>query len=152
MRKNHLKSWINYFIIAILSVVFYSCSTQKDKFLNRNYLKATSKFNGYFNGKESLKEAVAKLEKSYQEDYNNLLPTTILGDQKLAQKIYPQLNRTIDKARLIIERHSMEIKGEERNKWIDDSYFLRLKLLLLLHPLSRRGQVIHSKSSPLSWK
>ena len=129
VRKKHLKSCINYFIIAILSVVFYSCSTQKDKFLNRNYHKATSKFNGYFNGKESLKEALAKLEKSYQEDYNNLLPTTILGDQKQAQKIYPQLNRTIDKADLIIERHSMEIKGEEKNKWIDDSYFLIGKAL-----------------------
>ena len=109
--------------------MFYSCSTQKDKFLNRNYHKATSKFNGYFNGKESLKEAIAKLEKSYQEDYNNLLPTTILGDQKQAQKIYPQLNRTIDKAGLIIERHSMEIKGDEKNKWIDDSYFLIGKAL-----------------------
>ena len=109
--------------------MLYSCSTQKDKFLNRNYHKATSKFNGYFNGKESLKEAIAKLEKSYQEDYNNLLPTTILGDQKQAQKIYPQLNRTIDKADLIIERHSMEIKGEEKNKWIDDSYFLIGKAL-----------------------
>ena len=109
--------------------MLYSCSTQKDKFLNRNYHKATSKFNGYFNGKESLKEAIAKLEKSYQEDYNNLLPTTILGDQKQAQKIYPQLNRTIDKAGLIIERHSMEIKGEEKNKWIDDSYFLIGKAL-----------------------
>ncbi|MDG2164564.1 MAG: tetratricopeptide repeat protein [Flavobacteriales bacterium] len=129
MRKKHLKSCINYFIIAILSVVLYSCSTQKDKFLNRNYHKATSKFNGYFNGKESLKEAIAKLEKSYQEDYNNLLPTTILGDQKQAQKIYPQLNRTIDKAGLIIERHSMEIKGDEKNKWIDDSYFLIGKAL-----------------------
>lgn len=129
VRKKHLKSCINYFIIAILSVGFYSCSTQKDKFLNRNYHKATSKFNGYFNGKESLKEAIAKLEKSYQEDYNNLLPTSILGDQKQAQKIYQQLNRTIDKAGLIIERHSMEIKGDEKNKWIDDSYFLIGKAL-----------------------
>ena len=118
MRKKHLKFCINYFIIAIFSVVFYSCSTQKDKFLNRSYHKTTAKFNGYFNGKESLKEAISKLEKTYQEDYNNLLPTTILGDQKQAQKIYPQLNRTIDKASLVIERHSMEIKRKEKNKWI----------------------------------
>ena len=129
MEKKHLKFCVNYFIIAILSVVLYSCSTQKDKFLNRSYHKTTSKFNGYFNGKESLKEAISKLEKTYQEDYNNLLPTTILGDQKQAQKIYPQLNRTIDKASLVIERHSMEIKGEEKNKWVDDSYFLIGKAL-----------------------
>ena len=129
MEKNLLKSYFNYFVIAVLSVVLYSCSTQKDKFLNRSYHKATSKFNGYFNGKVSLKEAVTKLEKTYQEDFNNLLPTTILGDQKQAQKIYPQLNRTIDKASLVIERHSMEIKRKEKNKWIDDSYFLIGKAL-----------------------
>ena len=67
MEKNLLKSYFNYFVIAILSVVLYSCSTQKDKFLNRSYHKATSKFNGYFNGKVSLKEAVTKLEKTYQD-------------------------------------------------------------------------------------
>ena len=116
MEKNLLKSYFNYFVIVTLSVVLYACSTQKDKFLNRSYHKATSKFNGYFNGKVSLKEAIAKLEKTYQEDFNNLLPTTILGDQKQAQKIYPQLNRTIDKAGLVIERHSMEIKSKEKNK------------------------------------
>ena len=129
MEKKHLKLCVNYLIIAILSVLLYSCSTQKDKFLNRTYHKTTSKFNGYFNGKESLKEAISKLEKTYQEDYNNLLPTTILGDQKQAQKIYPQLNRTIDKASLVIERHSMEIRGKEKNKWVDDSYFLIGKAL-----------------------
>ena len=129
MEKNLLKSYFNYFVIAILSVVLYSCSTQKDKFLNRSYHKATSKFNGYFNGKVSLKEAITKLERTYQEDFNNLLPTTILGDQKQAQKIYPQLNRTIEKASLVIERHSMEIKRKEKNKWIDDSYFLIGKAL-----------------------
>ena len=113
----------------MLSVVLYSCSTQKDKFLNRSYHRATTKFNGYFNSKESLKNAIAKLEKTYQEDFNNILPTTILGDQKQAQKIFPQLNLTIEKAGLAIERHTMEIKGTEKNKWIDDCYFLIGKAL-----------------------
>ena len=130
MRKDsHLKIRYTYLLIAILSLVAFSCSTQKDKFLNRTYHRTTAKFNGYFNGKESLKEAVIKLEKNHQEDYNSLLPTTILGDQKQAQKIFPQLNRTIDKAALVVEYHSMEMKGVEKNKWIDDSYFLMGKAL-----------------------
>ena len=36
--EKSLKSCVNYFIIAILGVL-YSCSTQKDKFLNRSYTK-----------------------------------------------------------------------------------------------------------------
>ena len=118
-----------YLLITILSLVLFSCSTQKDRFLNRTYHRTTAKYNGYFNGKESLKEAIIKLERNYKEDYNSLLPTTILGDQKQAQKIFPQLNRTIDKAALVVEYHSMEIKNVERNKWVDDSYFLMGKAL-----------------------
>jgi len=125
----YLKTRFTYLLIVLISILVYSCSTQKDKFLNRSFHRTTAKFNGYFNANESLKEAVTKLEKTYQEDYNSLLPTTILGDQKQAQKIYPQLNRTIDKAALVVEYHSMEIKGEEKNKWIDDSYFLMGKAL-----------------------
>ena len=106
-----------------------ACSTQKDRFLNRSFHRTTSKYNGYFNAQESLKQALAKLEKSHQEDYNNLLPTRILGTQKQAQKIYPALNRTIDKAALVVEFHSMEIKGEEKNKWIEACYLLMGKAL-----------------------
>ena len=130
MRKaNHLKPRHTYLLITILSLVAFSCSTQKDRFLNRTYHRTTAKYNGYFNSKESLREAVIKLEKNHQEDYNSLLPTTILGDQKQAQKIFPQLNRTIEKAALVVEYHSMEIKNAEKNKWVDDSYFLMGKAL-----------------------
>ena len=124
MKKTHLKIPVAYLLIALFCLGLSSCSTQKDKLLNRTYHRTTTKYNGYFNGKESLKEALSKLEKTYQEDYSNLLPTSILGDQKQAQKIFPQLNRTIDKAGLTIKHHSMEIKREEKNKWIDDCYFL----------------------------
>ena len=124
-----MKNRITYFLLAFLSVVILSCSTQKDKFLNRTYHSTAARYNGYFNAEVSFNEGVSKLEKIYLEDYSNLLPTTILGDQKQAQKIFPQLNRTIEKCGLVIEYHSMEIKGEEKNKWIDDSYFLMGKAL-----------------------
>lgn len=129
VNKNRLKNKITYSLLGIFSILLFSCSPQKDKFLNRTYHKTTAKFNGYFNAKESLKEGVSKLERTHQEDYNTLLPTTILGDEKQAQKIFPQLNRTIDKAALVVEYHSMDIKGQEKNKWIDDSYFLMGKAL-----------------------
>lgn len=107
----------------------YSCSTQKDKFLNRAFHRTTAKYNGYFNAKESLKEGVRKLETSVHEDYTTLLPTSILGDQRQAQKAFPQFNRVIDKAAMVVEYHSMVIKGKEKNKWIDDNYFLMGKAM-----------------------
>ncbi|MDG1849878.1 MAG: tetratricopeptide repeat protein [Flavobacteriales bacterium] len=124
-----MKTHSTYLFLLLFCLVVSSCSTQKDRFLNRAFHRTTSKYNGYFNAKESFKGAVTKLEKSHQEDYNNILPTTILGDQKQAQKIYPALNRTIDKAALVVEYHSMEVKGKEKNKWIDDCYLLMGKAL-----------------------
>lgn len=132
-----MKTRLTYLLLVIVAAVTYSCSTQKDKFLNRAYHRTTAKFNGYFNAKESLKEGLEKLKKTYPEDYNSILPTTILGDAKQAQKIFPQLNRTIDKAALVVEYHSMEIKGEEKNKWVDDSYFLIGKALFFKHEYGR---------------
>ena len=124
-----MKNLFTYISVLLIAVSLYSCSTSKDRFLNRAFHRTAAHYNGYFNGVESLKEGVAKLEKNHQEDYSALLPTTILGDSKQAQKIFPQLNRVIDKAALVVEYHSMEIKGIEKNKWIDDSYFLMGKAL-----------------------
>lgn len=129
------------FLSLFLSLLIYSCSTQKDKFLNRTYHKTATNYNGYFNAKESFKEAVLKLENTHQENYNNILPTTILGDQKQAQKIYPQLNRAIDKGTAVIEHHSMEIKGSEKNKWIDDCYFLIGKALFYKQEYSKAVEI-----------
>ena len=124
-----MKNLFTYLSVLLITVFLYSCSTSKDRFLNRAFHRTAAHYNGYFNGVESLKEGVAKLEKNHQEDYSTLLPTSILGDSKQAQKVFPQLNRVIDKAALVVEYHSMEIKGTEKNKWIDDSYFLMGKAL-----------------------
>jgi len=124
-----LKTHSTYVFLLLFCLVLGSCSTQKDRFLNRAFHRTTSKYNGYFNAKESFKGALTKLEKSHQEDYNTILPTSILGSQKQAQKIYPALNRVIDKAALVVEYHSMEVKGKEKNKWIDDCYLLMGKAL-----------------------
>lgn len=119
-----MKTRSKYIFLLLFCLLASACSTQKDRFLNRSFHRTTSKYNGYFNAKESLKQALTKLEKSHQENYNSILPTTILGDQKQAQKIYPALNRTLEKAALVIEFHSMEIKGKEKNKWIEACYLL----------------------------
>ncbi len=124
-----MKNLLTYLSVLLIAVSLYSCSTSKDRFLNRAYHRTAAHYNGYFNGVESLKEALLKLEKNHNEDYSSLLPTTVLGDAKQAQKIFPQLNRVIDKAANVVEFHSMDFRGVEKNKWIDDSYFLMGKAL-----------------------
>ena len=63
-------------LLLLISLVFISsCSTKKKAFTNRKYHNITAKYNGYFNGKESLKYGIKKLEKVHTEDYSLILPT-----------------------------------------------------------------------------
>lgn len=118
--KHHIK-----FIAPLLfALVLVACSTEKDKFVNREYHKLTAHYNGYFNGNQSFREGVEKLENSVIDDYENVLPVYILGTPEDAKMIYSQMDRAIEKATVVIRRHSMVIKGEEKNQWIDDNYLL----------------------------
>jgi len=55
---------IGYFIIAII-LVLVSCSTKKDKFLNRNFQALNTKYNVLFNGQMAYEEAKLSLDKSH---------------------------------------------------------------------------------------
>ena len=63
-----------YIHILLLFLITSSCSTKKKTFLHRKYHDITARYNGYFNGKESLKYGIQKLEKSHKDDYSNILP------------------------------------------------------------------------------
>jgi len=100
------------------------CSKKKDTFLSRSYHKTTARFNGYFNAKEIMKENEAKLRTNHKDDYSQLLPIFIYPDEKKSQAMFPDMDKIIEKCSQVIDRHSMYIRRDEKNRWIDDSYFL----------------------------
>lgn len=120
------KATISVLIIGILFLLT-GCSTKKNTFTRRAYHNLTAHYNGYFNGNESMKEGVAALEKAHVDDYTTVLPIYKLGNQKNASAIFPQMDRAYKKASLMIQRHSIFIKGEEYCKWIDDCYLMVAK-------------------------
>ena len=61
------------FFLTVFAVIF-SCSTRKNKFLNRNFHATTSKYNILFNGKESFKQGIAAINEKYEDDYWLQLP------------------------------------------------------------------------------
>lgn len=101
-----------------------SCSVKKDTWSSRTYHAVTTRYNVYFNGRESHRQAVLRLETDHKEDFTQILPIFIYGDEAAAKSIYPDEDICIEKCSKAIDRHSMEIKGKQLNKWIDDSYFL----------------------------
>ncbi|MBO6118124.1 MAG: hypothetical protein J6P44_06220 [Bacteroidales bacterium] len=111
--------------------VIVGCSTQKDKWQNRKYHQITAHYNALFNGKESYKQAVKTVEDNYKDDFTRILPIIKIPDEKTAQMIKSNTDRAIEKSSKTIKKHSMRIKGMEKNPEIDDAYLLIGKSCLL---------------------
>lgn len=103
---------------------FYSCSPKRNTFARRAYHNLTSHYNVYWNGNESIKNALRYIEKNSADNYNDILPVFQYGTSQQIASINADLDRSQEKASKTIQKHSMRFKGQEYVKWIDDSYLL----------------------------
>ena len=120
LNTHHTNTLILLFLLLIIS----SCSTKKKAWTNRQYHNTTAKFNGYFNGGESIKAGVRKLHSGNIDDFTTTIRVFPTGDLKKTKKIHSYMDRAIKKGSVVIQRHSTKIKGKEYCKWIDDNYLL----------------------------
>ena len=120
LRTHHIKRVILLSILLVIS----SCSTKKKSWVNRQYHNTTAKFNGYFNGNESVRLGVKKLHAKHIDDFTDILSVYPTGDLKKSKKTHSYMDKAIKKGSIVIQRHSMKIKGKEYCKWIDDNYFM----------------------------
>ncbi|MHC1708469.1 MAG: tetratricopeptide repeat protein [Bacteroidales bacterium] len=124
MINKHLYNSLLFIGLISVLVLFNSCSTKKNTFTRRTYHNLTSHYNGYFNGKEALKDAQAELSRIALDNYSKILPVVNYGAKENISSITPNLDRAIAKASLVISRHSIYIKNVEYVNWIDDAYLL----------------------------
>jgi tetratricopeptide (TPR) repeat protein len=108
----------------ILILFFAGCSTQKNTFLNRNYHSITTLYNGYFNARESYRDGLRRLSNMHEDNYENVLSIFKYGSEQQMGSISGNMDVAYQKASTAIRRHSMNIRGVEYNRWIDDSYYL----------------------------
>jgi tetratricopeptide (TPR) repeat protein len=110
--------------LAVLLLFSAGCSTKKKSWVNRQFHNTTAKYNGYFNGNESIKRGIKKLEESFVDDYTTILPVFKTGDLKKSKNTHSYMDKAIKKGSIVIQKHSMKIKGKEYCKWIDDNYLM----------------------------
>ncbi len=111
--------------LPVLAVsVMVACSTNKDAFLNRTFHSLVSRDNGWFNANEKLKETVAAMQKAHVDDYDQVLTIFVDGTDEESKAMVPDLDVCIEKCSTVIDRNSMEFDGKEKNKWIDDAWFV----------------------------
>ena len=111
-------------ILLVLLLLLSSCSTKKKSWVNRQYHNTSAKYNGYFNGNESLKLGVLKIHESHKDDYTTVLNVFPEINLEGSKKTHSYMDKAIQKGSIVIQRHSMKIGGKEYCKWIDDNYLM----------------------------
>ncbi len=117
---------LSFFLISLMFIIS-SCSTTRDNFFSRTYHQTTAKYNGYFNAKEGVKTGLKKIKQAHKENYQKILPINQINQIEITGQVFPNMDRAVEKTTKVITRHSMEINNKEKNKWIDDNYFLMAK-------------------------
>lgn len=101
----------------LCGVLVFSCTSQKNTFVNRLYHNTTARFNAYYLAKEKMKELDRKIMEEYEEDFSQILPVfypldsaVIEGNEALLDEIRSLCSKAIDWHRI--------------SNWVDPSYFL----------------------------
>jgi tetratricopeptide (TPR) repeat protein len=127
-----LKNIYNIAISFFAFLILLGCSTKKDAFLNRNFQALNTKYNVLYNGNEALRVGLEDLNSNYEDNYWERLPIEPLKVDKLAlpgvvmdpDGSPKDFEKAEEKAVKAIQRRSMLIARQERNKQIDDAYLL----------------------------
>jgi len=114
----------NILFMTLLTVFISACSTKKNTFTRRVYHNLNAHYNAWWNGNEALKEGVNELSKSAKDNYISVLPIYNYGNASNAQTINPNMDRAIEKASKVIQRHSMYFNNKEYVKWVMYSYMM----------------------------
>lgn len=83
-----------------------------------------ARYNGYFNANEEYKKGIKKVKDGHKENYRERLPLFVIGNEEMAKSVQTEMEIAIKKCSRVIQYHSMDIKGKENCKWIDDAWML----------------------------
>ena len=93
----------------------------KNNFVNREYHALNTKFNVLFNGKEALSIGEAILYQNNQDNFLEVLPVEpilLRGEDQENRASIPSFSVAEEKAVKAIQKHSMKIAGQQRNRQI----------------------------------
>ena len=116
----------NFTYIFFILLILGSCSRKKDKFLNKKFHLTTTKYNYLFNGNNLLVLGIDQENSGLTENFWELIPIEKFDLKKINEKENEQsiFTDAEEKATLAIQKHSMNIMGEERNPIMDKAYLL----------------------------
>ncbi len=156
-----LKASYKYLLLAGLLLLATTCSVEKNTASTRFYHGMTARYNIYFNGYESFKAGILKVDNGYRDDYAEMLRVFEFSDPSTASLCSSDMERAIQKASKLISLKSITAKPEikkngkkvindtdllerkEYNGWVDDSYLLMAKARFYKHEYTESDALLN---------
>ncbi len=110
-------------IVSVVMLLLVSCSTKKNTAASRGYHQMTTRYNIYFNADLSYKEGVKAINDGNVDDFSKTLPMFAISNKENQTKATSQMDKTIEKCRKAIKKHSITKKPKRnKKKWKDPKY------------------------------
>ena len=103
-------------VLLVLLVILTNCSVEKNTGTTRFYHGLTSRFNIYFNGYESFKSGLLRIENGYRDDYSELLKVFEFSDPSTVSLCSADMETAIQKASKLISLKSITARPDINNK------------------------------------
>lgn len=117
-----------YTFLAGFCVFLIACSTRKNSFLSRNSHALSTEYNILYNGGIALDKGVEELKTTYKDNFWERLPVErmqVTEDAMIpGQTKNPNFDRAETKAIKAIQKHSMNIDGNEVNPQMDEAHLM----------------------------
>lgn len=155
-RTNSILIRLQWLVVFIL----VACSNQKNTPTTRAYHNLTAHFNVLFNGQESFRKALKKIDANFKDDYSRVLPVFTYGDDAIAKTISPEMDVAIRKGAKLIFLHSIKAKPKikkgrmtpkekefynknEYNNWVDVAYLMMAKANFYKHVYKTSSDILN---------
>lgn len=120
--------FLHILVFSLVVLTFSACSLKKNTWSTRAYQSMNTRFNVYFNGKESYEEGLRNIYNSNKEDYSAIIPMYPISRHDNANSAKSNMDRTIEKCRKAIKLHSIKQKPLRNDrKWSNPEYQLWYK-------------------------
>ncbi len=120
----YIHRFFSAFLLTILLISLAGCSRSRDSFTSRTYHRMVSKFNPLFNGEQAYLKGVQSIERAHKDNFDEILDVYLIPTEKEASSVKPDMDKAVEKGAKVIQEHSMMVRNDQKNSFVDDSYLL----------------------------
>jgi len=131
------------FFSSLLVLMFSACSTQNNRWLNRNVHNMRAFYNIYWNGRETYRELLVTIENFGHDNHGHVLRVFEYGTVLDTTQTNPYTIRMIEKGTKAVQRHSIRVRGVEYVRTMERAYMLMGKGHFYQHNFSMSRTVFN---------